>query len=469
MMTLSARSLASKLGEWRDDGAAYRGLADRIRLQILDGRIAVGTRLPAERELAAALDVSRTTVAAAYATLRDRGAIESIRGSGSVARLPRGPVPVPDPVTGMLDLSKASLPAIPELIDAARVAADRLGAHLGGHGFDLVGLPEVRQAIADRYAARGLPTDADQIMVTVGAQHAMSLLFRTLLQRGDRVVMENPTYPHAMDAVLAAGGRLLPVGVDSDHGWDDAALEQAFTRGNPTMAYLMPENHNPVGVTMPAEQLERILGIAAITGTTVVIDESISELGIDLPSRVPAAALGRAVLLGSVGKTVWGGVRVGWIRAEPSLIETLVRARSANDLGTAALDQLVVAALLPDFDRILADRRAFLRTGRDHVVAELRRRFPEWSVPMPAGGIAVWVGLGSAASSQLAIAARANGLMITAGPRFAADGAFERFIRVPFCFPIEQIDPALDVLQRSWASLQRGGARAPMMELAAVV
>ena len=215
--------------------------------------------------------------------------------------------------------------------------------------------------------------------------------------------------------------------------------------------------------------LKPLARAASITGTTVVIDESISELGIDLPSRVPAAALGRAVLLGSVGKTVWGGVRVGWIRAEPSLIETLVRARSANDLGTAALDQLVVAALLPDFDRILADRRAFLRTGRDHVVAELRRRFPEWSVPMPAGGIAVWVGLGSAASSQLAIAARANGLMITAGPRFAADGAFERFIRVPFCLPIEQIDPALDVLQRSWASLQRGGARAPMMELAAVV
>jgi len=469
MLSLSARALASKLGEWRDDGAAYRGLADRIRLQILDGRIAVGTRLPAERELALALGVSRTTVAAAYAALRDRGAIESIRGSGSVARLPRGPVPIPDPITGMLDLSKASLPAIPQLVDAARAAADRLGAHVGGHGFDLVGLPEVRQAIADRYAARGLPTDPDQIMVTVGAQHAMALLFRTLLQRGDRVVMENPTYPHAMDAVLAAGGRLLPVGVDSEHGWDEPALEQAFTRGNPAMAYLMPENHNPVGATMPIELLERTLAIAAATGTTVVIDESISELGIDVPPRLPAAAFGRAVLLGSVGKTVWGGVRVGWIRAEPTLIETLVRARSASDLGTAALDQLLVAELLPDFDAIIDERRVFLRRGRDHVVARLRERFPEWTVPTPAGGISVWVGLGSAASSQLAIAARANGLMITAGPRFAADGAFERFIRVPFCLSVDQLDPALDALERSWASLQRAGGRAPMAELASVV
>lgn len=469
MISLSARKLASSLGEWRDGGPAYRSLADRIGLQILDGRISVGTRLPAERELAVALGLSRTTVAAAYAALREREVIESVRGSGSVATLRAGAVADFRPAPGTLDLAHASMPPIPQLAAAVAAAAERLPAHLGGHGFDLVGLPELRRAVAERYTLRGLPTDPEQIMVTLGAQHAMALLFRTLLQRGDRVLLENPTYPHAIDAVLAAGGRPIPVPVDAADGWDATAIDQAMTRASPAMAYLMTDNHNPTGATMPTALLQRTLATAAAHGTVVVIDETISELTIDGPARAPAAAYGPAVLLGSVGKTVWGGVRIGWVRAEAGLIDTLVRARSAGDLGTPLLEQLLVAGLLPDFDAVLDERRAVLRAGRAHVIDGLRRRFPGWSVPVPGGGLTVWAGLGRPVSSALAIAARAQGVSIVAGPRFAVDGAFERFIRVPFALPAAELDSALDALERAWASLPPGVASSRLADFAAVV
>jgi transcriptional regulator, GntR family len=188
MVSLSARALASALGNWRGlaSSAAYAALADRIRLLVLDGRLALGTRLPAERELAAQLSLSRTTISAAYAELRDSGYLESLRGSGSIVRLPsRGPVPhdtIAPPE--FLDFSRATLPAVPHVTAAAERAAALLPSYLSESGFDPMGLRALRQALADRYSARGLPTDADQLMITVGAQHAIGLVARTLLSRG---------------------------------------------------------------------------------------------------------------------------------------------------------------------------------------------------------------------------------------------------------------------------------------------
>jgi len=469
MITLSARALASRLQEWRASAPAYRALADRIRLLVLDGVVAPGTRLPAERELAAELGVSRTTIAAAYAALREDGSIESVRGSGSVARLPHRPIAIPDLGGGPLDFSKATMPAYPGLAAAMRAAVDGVPAMLADSGFDPLGRDELRRAIAERYAARGLPTTPEQVMVTIGAQHAMALIARTVLRRGDRVLVESPTYPHAMDAMTGAGGRLVAVSVDAEAGWDESALEQVIRRGSPALAYLMPDNHNPTGATMPTALLERTLALAAAQGTVVLIDETMGELTIDGPTRPPAAVHGPAVLIGSVGKTLWGGLRVGWIRADPAFIRTLTRARFASDLGTPAFEQLVVADLLPDFDRVLAERVGRLRAGRDHLVGELARRLPDWRVPVPGGGLTAWVGLGRPASSQLAIAARAAGLVITPGPRFASDGAFERFIRIPFSHPREVTDRGLDVLERVWSGIPEAPAPSALEELAAVV
>ena len=131
MNTLSARSLASLVRGWRETttAPAYAALADRIRLLILDGRIPLGTRVPAERDLAAQLGVSRTTVTASYGELRDAGILDSLRGSGSIARLPTRFPPIFDThQTGYLDFSKAALPAIPALVEAVNRAAAELPA-----------------------------------------------------------------------------------------------------------------------------------------------------------------------------------------------------------------------------------------------------------------------------------------------------------------------------------------------------
>jgi DNA-binding transcriptional MocR family regulator len=467
MSILSARSLSLLLESWRDQltGPAYVALAKRVRLLILDGRIPLGTRIPAERDLAVQLGISRTTVTAAYGELREAGYLDSVRGSGSVARLPGSHSPAPDLVEGrhgLLDFTKASMPATPAVADAALAAAAELPAYLGLSGFDPVGIPALRESIAARYSARGLPTDADQVMVTIGAQHAIALLARVLLSRGDRALIESPSYPHAMEALRDHGARLVGVNVSSpsdtwDGGWDQTALEQAFQRTSPTLAYLMPEFHNPTAMTMPAWQRARVAELADAAGTTLLIDETMADLAIDDVQVQPPFAVhtSAAVMIGSLGKSMWGGLRIGWIRADRPLIQRLIRGRDSGDLGTPILEQLVAVQLLAQYDDIIESRRTLLRAGRDHLVTALADRLPEWSVPRPAGGLTAWVNIGSPVSSQLTLAARNEGLLLAAGPRFGIDGAFERFLRIPYAHPLDNIDTAVDALARAWRSVGR--------------
>jgi DNA-binding transcriptional MocR family regulator len=455
--------LSQLLGDWRAGapGPAYTGLADRIRLFVLDGRIPLGTRLPAERELAGMLTLSRTTVTAAYALLRDAGFLTSTQGSGSVARLPHAAPRAPEEErSDVLDLSKATLPAYPGVADAASRAAELLPGYLGNDGFDTVGLPLLREAIAERYRVRGLPTDADEILVTIGAQHAIALVSRVLLTRGDNVLIESPSYPHAIEALRNAGGQVRQVSVSTDAGWDESGLEQVLRRSSPTLGYLMPDFHNPTGQTMSAELREKVVGIAGSVGTVLVADETMGELAIEgrshtVPFAVHGAAGSRPILIGSVGKSLWGGLRVGWIRAERPIIQRLARARMSGDLGTPLLEQLIVADLLTDYDRILEIRRDQLRSGRDHLLSALTERLPEWEVPVPNGGMTFWVNLGVPVSSQLTLAARNEGLLLGAGPRFGIDGTFERFLRIPFSHPLGTLDRAVDALARAWQTVGR--------------
>jgi DNA-binding transcriptional MocR family regulator len=476
-LALTARSLELLLGDWRGPGSAYEALAERIRLLIVDGRIGVDTRLPAERDLAERLGISRTTVTAAYRHLREQGNLHSVRGSGSVARLTGAPAILPAPPEAeYIDFSKAAPPALPWLPEIARQAVEDLPAHLLDAGFDPIGTPALRQAIADRYTARGLPTTPDQIMVTIGAQHAIALLSRALIGRGDRAVTEVPIYPHAYEALRAAGARLVPVPVaphdvdDDDDREETVGLVQAIRHSNPVMAYVIPDFQNPTGRTMSRVSRARVLDAAARQGTVVVADETTAELSIDRPGRFPPmAADGPAVLIGSVGKTVWGGLRVGWIRAERPLIRRLLAVRSPGDLGTPILEQLIVTRLMPRMDEVLELRRGQLRSGRDRLEELVARHLPEWEVPHVDGGIVTWVGLGAPVSSQLALAARREGLIVAAGPRFGVDGAFERFLRLPVCYSPETTDAAVQALARAWRSLGHVPVGEPEPELLASV
>ncbi|MDM7891352.1 PLP-dependent aminotransferase family protein [Curtobacterium caseinilyticum] len=478
---LSARSAALLLTDWRVGAGApaYEALSDALRVLVIDGRVPLGARLPAERGLAEALGVSRTTVANAYARLREDGFLVSLRGSGSVVHLPRDLAGRPDPerlggvVEGdLLDLRKAALHAAPEVAEAVERAVRHVPAALAGIGYDTVGDPGLRAAIARRYTERGLPTDPSQVVVTIGAQHAIALLARVLVRRGDAVLVESPTYPHAHEAFREVGGRLVGVPVDARTGWDAAALETTLRRTAPAVAYVMPELHNPTGATMSAATRDVLLSVAASTGTTVVADETMGELRIDGEPAPPLAAAdpsgASVVMIGSAAKVFWGGLRIGWVRAAPDLLQRLLLARPTGDLGTPVLDQLVARELVPRTAAVLEVRRTFLRAGRDDVVAALRTRLPEWDVPSPAGGLTTWVGLGRPVSSALVLAARAEGVVLASGGVFGPDGGFERFLRVPYTMGAADRERLVDVLERAWARVG-GEGTGTRGSLAAVV
>lgn len=463
-------SLTRLLGAWRGErtGPAYRQLAEGLRLLILDGRLPLDVVLPGERELASALEVSRTTVTAALARLRDDGFLERRQGAGARTRLPAGPgergqsLPLAGTgADGILDLASAA-PAAGEVVHQAYAAALRaLPAHLPGTGYAPLGVPELRATIADRYTRRGLPTSPDQVMVTNGAQHALALMLRLLAGPGDRVVIDHPTYPHAIDAIQRASCRPVPVGLPGD-GWDVDGLAAAFRQSGPRLAYLVPEFHNPTGRVMSAVERAAIAEAAARARVTLVFDETLVDLALDGPHDpygFGEAAEG-PVRLGSTGKSFWGGLRIGWIRAEAQTIAALAQRRASIDLGTPVLEQLAAAHLLAHEAEALADRRAVLRERRALLLGLLAERLPDWRAPCPPGGLSLWAELPAPVSSALAATCERFGLRLAAGPRFGVDGAFERFLRLPFTLPPEDLAEAVDRLALAYARLRPAAAPA---------
>ncbi len=465
--------LAMTLGGWRTREPAYEALADGIRLLCLDNRLAPRTALPAERELAGALRVSRSTVAAAYRSLRETCHIASMRGSGSVT-LPLGRRDAGRTFTadGMIDLQQASPPAWPGLagiMAETAVAASGLVARVG---YDVLGRIELREAIAQRYTDRGVPTHPDEVLVTTGAQSAIHLVSSVLIARGDRVLVETPTYPHAADALRRAGARLVGVPVTTDEGWDVDRAEQAFARTLPVMAYLMPDFQNPTGRSMSPAERSAMLAAGERSGSVLVLDETTADLDIDRGPREPAfmaSEPGTVVRIGSLGKTVWGGLRLGWVRADGELIRRLVAARPAHDLGTPEFEQAIATSLLARFDDIVQQRSQLLRTGRDALVEALHASVPSWAVPDVHGGVSLWMELGAPLSSALVMQARTRGLLLTAGPRFSVEGGHDRHLRVPFTAPPEELIVAAGVLAEAWAAVRAGAPPSALEAVEAVI
>lgn len=465
---VTGRRLVRELGEWRSNAPAYKALAARIRVLLMDGRLSSGAKLPAERELSQALELSRTTVAAAYSKLREDGFLDSVRGSGSTLQLPgreRGEHAVHAGLP--LDFTRATAPAYPGIPAAYAAALEQLPAWLGHDGFDLVGLPQLRETIAQSYTDRSLPTSADQILVTIGAQHALNLVTRTLYSPGERILVEQPTYPHALDTFASVGARVLAFPVRQQGGWDLQEALLQIRRAAPSLAYLMPDFHNPTGMSMSIQEREYLGAAAAREGTTLVIDETTAMLDIDRGTMPPMAVFSpTALTLGSLGKLAWGGLRVGWIRGPREMMAQFLRNRPATDLGTPLVEQLVATSLIADLPSMTASRSVDLRRGRDMAIALLREHLPQWQVQIPDGGLNLWINTETVSSSALALAARAEGLGLVPGPRFGIDGAFERYLRLPFCYSNGQLSDGVQILARIAG---RVGADPLRMPLQAVI
>lgn len=465
---ISTARLAHVLGHWRRGGAraGTRDLAAAIELQIVDGQLPVGTRLPAEREMARALGVSRTLVATAMERLRERDLLASRQGSGTWVtggggNVPAGAVPAD---SELIDFARASPPAASGVLEAFDRARSALPVELADHGYSDRGLPELRERIAARYTARGLPTDAEQIVVTNGAHHAFVLTLRTLAGPGDRVLVEQPTYPNVLDAVRAAHLIGVPVPVDPDDGWDIPGIAAALRQSAPRLAYFIADFHNPTGLRLDGAGRDQLGAVLRNQRTPAVVDETFAELDMtagaeEAPAPLAAFAGDWAITIGSAAKTYWGGLRLGWIRAPASMIGRILSARSGLDLGSPVLEQLALTELLADPEPVLRERRADMREHRDILVDHLAARCPDWSFRIPSGGLSLWCRLPEAMSTRLAVAAGNEGLQVAPGPRFGVHGGLERWLRVPFTLPADRLTEAVRRLGVAAASI-RGPAAA---------
>ncbi|MFZ3493702.1 PLP-dependent aminotransferase family protein [Streptomyces sp. 5.8] len=473
---IGSRQLAALLPAEVLARPGYRALADAVRTLILDGRIALHVRLPAERELAEAVGASRATVTGAYDLLRESGYVRSRRGSGTWTELPEGHRPVgahaivgggysADGDPG-IDLAIAAMGA-PEdsLTDAVAWAAPRLPAFARSPGYHPFGLPDLRTAIAERFTRRGLATRPEQILVTAGAQQAFALVVSLLCRPGDRVMTENPTYANALDALRHARLRTGSIAV-SDAGWDLEIAESALRQTVPRLAYVIPDFHNPTGALMPEEQRLRLLAATRRTGTWLVVDETIADIALDVPAPAPLASLApggaggadHVMTIGSLSKTHWGGLRVGWIRATAKMITELTAVRVAADMTGSVLDQLVALPLLEGLERTLPGRLERLREQRAALIASLERHTPEWTWQVAPGGLSLWVDLGEPVSSALADRAAAAGVNIGRGARFGVDpGTFEHRLRIPYTLTADRLDEGV----RRLAEAFHGGVPLP--------
>ena len=466
-------------GPARHGGPRYAALAARVQELLGTGALPVGTRLPAERELAEALGVSRVTVASAYRTLREEGYARTRHGSGTVTELPRTPAaawPLPLDGEDAVNLAHAAPPASPHLLPAYTRALELLPGVLGSSGYHPDGLPALRQAVADRFTARGLPTDPEQVLVTAGVMDAVGLVTSALLNPGDRVLIEHPTYPSAVRMLTSLGALPVPVPVDADD--PDAlvaAADVAARQSAPRLAYLMPDHSNPTGASLSAAGRRRLAATLWQQGTIALVDEVAADLELDHPDRTPpppyAAGVpdSATVTVGGLSKSVWGGLRVGWVRTDAALTARLADVYAQRQLSVGVLDQLAASFLVADLDRVLVDRRAELRANRDLLRELLAEHLPDWTVSASTGGLSLWCRLPEGLSSAaLTRAALAEGVRVAEGRAFGTGAAFDDHLRLPIVRPGAELREAVPVLARVARAVHGRADRGPSSSVRAV-
>jgi DNA-binding transcriptional MocR family regulator len=464
-------SVTVALRGWQDgDGPLYERLAAALRRAVERGELVPGTRLPPERELARQLGLGRNTVAAAFDLLRRDGVVVRRQGSGTIVAgdsgvgmraaelstsLQRSLLFRTQPPPGAVDFLGAHAPANETVLEALAeaAAAAEIRTLARRHGYFPAGYPPLRQAIARRLSATGLPTDEEEIVVTTGAQQALSLIAVACTRPGETVVVEDPTFPGAIDAFRLAGARLATVPVD-EGGADTTAIAAAAKLHGARVVYVIPSFQNPTGVLMPLERRRHLALLAKSRGLLVVEDCSLAELSLvaEVPGPVAALAPDAPVLtVGSLSKVVWGGLRVGWIHGSRPAIAQLARVKAVLDLGSPIFNQLVVSGLFSRLDEIVDLRREELRSRVDLAARLLGKELPDWSWREPQGGWCLWARLPAGSSRELAPLADEEGIAIVPGSVMSAHGDFDDYVRLPLGHTEKTLRLGITRLARAWS------------------
>jgi DNA-binding transcriptional MocR family regulator len=461
-----ARYVQLMHGWWEQEGSLHERLASKLRLLIRGGDLPSLTRLPSERLMAAGLSLSRNTVNLAFEELRSEGVLTSRQGAGtfvSIAgrhRIARGDWRLDSLFTIAasaveaepgIDLRSAALPAL-DLVkeELSNDVGLSLLRQLPNHGYIPGGLPELRQAVAKYYSGIGLPTQADEILITSGAMQALRIVAAGLLEPKDKVLIEEPTFRGAIEVLRAVDARLVAA-PSGPQGVDVGALARLLQRERPSMVVLMASGHNPTGAILDESTRRLIAKMFLQSGAVLVEDGSVSDATIDGDVPAPLAAFGcSAVTIGSASKSFWGGLRVGWIRAEPGLIKQLALLKGAQDLGTSLITQELTVRLLLRIDEARSKRKATLARARGVLLEALHTHLPDWTVSLPRGGASAWVTLPEASAGPVCALAARNGVYVMPGSTFSCTNGLERNIRVAFAQSDDLISQGVERLGRAW-------------------
>jgi DNA-binding transcriptional MocR family regulator len=470
-------ALAQVLANW-DDGAGhlYMRLAARLRAGVQTSQLLGGSRLPPERMLAKHLGVARNTIVRAYSELEAEGLVSRRQGSGTIVL----------PSSATLGGQSAELSSVSERNVVARLVAasddslsDLLSAHarldtqvnevvraaiadcdpseaLRHPGYFPLGYPPLREAIAAHLSRRRLPSSPDQILVTSGAQQGISIVANGLARGRRSVVIEDPTFPGAIDSFRMAGSRLLTIPVTAD-GPDLERLDALLEDSDIGLAYLMPTHQNPTGVLMPNSARIELARLLEVTGMIVVEDDALAEIGLvdDVPIPVTAMAhRGIALSIGSLSKLFWGGLRIGWIRGPKDVIAQLGHVKASADLGTSIVSQAIAVRLLEQADRVRSLRQAEVAEGLECLEALLAQHLPSWSWRRPVGGLSLWVQLPHGSAGELARYALRNGVAIVPGSVMSPRGAFDDHLRLPIGRDPQTMAVAIRRLGDAWVEYE---------------
>jgi DNA-binding transcriptional MocR family regulator len=468
--------LGGALEGWRlGEGTLQRRLATALAAAVERRDLLPGTKLPPERVLAAQLGVARTTVSAAYELLERRGLVDRRPGRGTHVTAGDGtPVDLQaadlttslqrnvifrrltDRPADAIDLLGSSAPpgaAIRQAVAAAAAAVD-LDELMTDHGYYPLGYPPLRRAVAAYLSARGLPTSQEQVLITGGAQQAISLLAAYYVSPGSVIVLEDPTFPGAVDAFRAAGGQILTVPVHAA-GADIELIAAAISENTVRAAYLIPTFHNPSGAVMPEAARRELARFGRASGVPIIEDNTLADLALGCEPPPPLSAYvhdAHVVSIGSLSKLFWAGLRVGWIRAPRSAISQLGQLKAVTDLGSSLVSQAIAVGLLADAERIGDLRRTEL-TGRLALLENLLHgMLPDWRWQRPKGGLSIWVRLPAGNSTELAQIAGRRGVLIAPGSLMSPTGRFDEFIRLPFDHEPTVLHEGVRRLASAWQS-----------------
>ena len=322
-----------------------------------------------------------------------------------------------------------------------------------------VGHPGLCEWIAERHG--GL--EAGQVMVANGSLEAGAMLFEHLLEPGDRVVVEQPSYDRTLLLLQQRGVELVPVPLEAD-GLDVGALEAALADGPVKLAHVIPNFHNPAGCTLSAEKRVRVVELAAEHGFRVFEDDPYRELpfeGEALETMLSIDRADRVIHASSFSKTVSPGVRVGYLAGPAAEIAELARRANETYISPNMLAESVVLELCRSgaLDRNIEFVKGALRERRDALVEALREQLPEAEFVVPGGGYFLWLDLAEGTDTTALLAeAKGEGVAFVPGPDFMIEGGGNS-LRLSFAsVPPERIPEGVSRIARALDRMRAGAA-----------